>query len=127
MKTLMQDLRYGLRMQMKSPGFTALAIIALALGIGANTAIFSVVNAVLLRPLPYANSERLIMIRETALPKFPEFSVSPGNFIDWQKQNTVFERMVAYRSQAYILVGDGEPERLRAVRLTAGAFEMLGA
>jgi putative ABC transport system permease protein len=127
MKTLMQDLRYGLRMQLKSPGFTALAIIALALGIGANTAIFSVVNAVLLRPLPYANSERLMMIRETALPKFPEFSVSPGNFVDWQKQNTVFERMVAYRSQAYILVGDGEPERLRAVRLTAGAFEMLGA
>ncbi|MCW5970984.1 MAG: ABC transporter permease [Blastocatellales bacterium] len=124
---LLQDLDYGRRMLVRNPGFTIVAVLTLALGIGANTAIFSVVNGVLLRPLPYADADRLMMIRETMLPKFPEFSVSPGNFLDWQKQNTVFEQMAAYRGQAYILTNAGEPERLRAARVTKDAFEMLGA
>src|SRR5204862_3770988 len=97
MQNLFQDLRYGARMLMKKPGFTLIAVITLALGIGANAAIFSVVNTVLLRPLPFKEPDRLMMIRETKLPQFPEFSVSPGNFLDWKKQNTVFERLVAYR------------------------------
>src|SRR5215471_2371280 len=97
MQTLLQDLRYGARMLLKNSGFSLIAIVTLALGIGANAAIFSVVNAVLLRPMPFKEPERLMMIRETKLPQFPEFSVSPGNFLDWKKQNTVFERLVAYR------------------------------
>src|SRR5262245_55195685 len=104
MQTLWQDLRYGARMFMKKPGFTVIAVITLALGIGANAAIFSVVNAVLLRPLPFKEPERLMMIRETKLPQFPEFSVSPGNFLDWKRQNTVFERLVAFKYVHFILL-----------------------
>jgi putative ABC transport system permease protein len=126
METLWHDLRYGLRMLIKSPGFALVAVLTLALGIGANTAIFSVVNTVLLRPLPYEDPDRLIVVRETKLPQFPEFSVSPGNFLDWQKQNTVFAQLEAFRGQAYNLTGTGEPEQLRAARVTAGMFPMLG-
>lgn len=126
MNTFGQDLRYGLRVLRTSPGFTLVAVIALALGIGANTAIFSVVNKVLFQPLPYAEPDRLMMIRETALPKFPEFSVAPGNFLDWQKQNTVFSRMAAYNGAAFILVGGSEPQRLRASRVTVELFTLLG-
>src|ERR1700687_3552363 len=110
METMLKDLRYGVRMLVKSPGFTIVAIIALALGIGANSAIFSVVNGVLLRPLPFKEPERLMMIRETKLPQFPEFSVAPGNFLDWKKQNTVFERLVAFRGSAFNLISAGGPE-----------------
>src|SRR5215218_785113 len=97
MNTFMQDLRYGIRVLLKSPGFTLAAVMALALGIGANTAIFSVVNTVLLRSLPFKDSARLMVVIDTKLPQFPEFSASPGNFIDWQKQNTVFEQIEAVR------------------------------
>jgi putative ABC transport system permease protein len=127
MQTLLQDIRYGARMLMRNPAFTAVAVVALALGIGANAAIFSVVNAVLLRSLPYADPDRLMMIRETKLPQFPEFSVSPGNFLDWQKQNTVFERMVAMASSSFNLVDGGEPERLQGVRVSDGFLDILGA
>jgi putative ABC transport system permease protein len=126
MNTLWQDLRYGLRMLLKNPGFAVVAVIALALGIGANAAIFSVVNAVLLRSLPYNEPERLLVLRENKPPQFPEFSVSPGNFLDWQKQNTVFEKLAAIGGSSYNLVDAGEPERLRGARVSAGLFEMLG-
>jgi putative ABC transport system permease protein len=126
METLSQDIRYGIRMLFKNPGFTVVAVVALALGIGANAAIFSVVNTVLLRPLPYDDPDRLMVLRETKLPQFPEFSVSPGNFLDWQKQNTVFEKIATIQGAAFNLSGDGEPERFRGARISAGLFEMLG-
>ena len=127
MTTLVQDLRYAVRMLLKNPGFAVVAIIALALGIGANTAIFSVVNTVLLRSLPYDDPAGLITIKENKLPQFPEFSISPGNFISWRNQNTSFEQLSAINFAAYNLAaGDGEPERLRAARVSAGLFEMLG-
>jgi putative ABC transport system permease protein len=126
MQTFWQDLRYGARMLLKNPGFALIAIITLALGIGANAAIFSVVNAVLLRPLPFKEPERLMMIRETKLPQFPEFSVSPGNFLGWKRQNTVFERLVAYHGLSFNLIGTGDPEELRGLRVTDGFLAMLG-
>jgi putative ABC transport system permease protein len=128
MDTFFHDVRYGVRMLLKNPGFATVAVIALALGIGANAAIFSVVNTVLLRSLPYGDPDRLMVLRETKLPQFPEFSVSPGNFLDWQKQNTVFEKLVAINGSAYNFTSDAaDPERLRGARVSAGLFEMLGA
>ena len=127
METFLHDIRFGIRMLAKKPMFSIIAVITLALGIGANTAIFSVVNGVLLRPLPFKEPDRLMMIRETKLPQFPEFSVAPGNFLDWKKQNTVFERLVAYKGSSLNLIGTGDPERLRALNVTEGFFAMLGA
>jgi putative ABC transport system permease protein len=127
MQTFWQDLRYGARMLLKNPGFTAIAVITLALGIGANASIFSVVNTVLLRPLPFKEPERLIMIRETKIPQFPEFSVSPGNFLDWKRRNTVFERLVAMNTPSFNLIGTGDPEQLSGMRVTEGFLVMLGA
>jgi putative ABC transport system permease protein len=121
-----QDIRYGARMLRKNYGFTLIAVVTLALGIGANTAIFSVVNSVLLRPLPYKDSDRLMRIRETKMPQFPEFSVSPGNFLGWKADNTVFERLVAMRFSAFNLTNTGDPERLRGMKVTEGFFSMLG-
>ena len=126
MESFLHDVRYDFRMLRKSPAFTFVAIITLALGIGANTAIFSVVNAVLLRPLPYSDPGRLVVLRETKLPQFPEFSVSPGNFLDWQKQNTVFEQVAAVQDTSYNLVGNSDPERIRGARVTSNLFETLG-
>jgi predicted permease len=127
LETLWQDMRYGARMLMKSLGFTVVAVITLALSIGANAAIFSVVNATLLRPLPYDAPDRLIMIRETKLPEFRDFSVGPGDFLDWKKQNTVFERLVAMSGSSLTLVGAGDPELILGMRVTDGFFAMLGA
>ncbi len=128
MSTMMQDVRYGARMLAKRPGFTAVALLTLALGIGANTAIFSVVNAVLLRPLPLKDPDRLVMVVETNLSKgWDQFSVSPLNFTDWRDQNQVFEQIAASRNWAFNLTGDGEPERVRGARVSAGLFEMVGA
>lgn len=127
MTTLVQDLRCAFRMLLKNPGFAVVAIIALALGIGANTAIFSVVNTVLLRSLPYDDPSRLMVVRENKLPQFFEFSISPGNVLDWQKHSTSFEKLTAINGSAYNLAaGDAEPERLRGARVSAGLFEMLG-
>lgn len=123
---MLNDLRYALRQLIKAPGFTIVAIVTLALGIGACTAIFSVVNTVLLHPLDYPSPDRLVSIRETQLPKFPEFSVSPPNFIDWQKQTKSYEYLAAYGGASLNLTGEGEPQRLLGVKATAHYFDVYG-
>jgi len=127
MRTLWQDIRYGFRLLTQNPGFTAVAVLTLGLGIGANTAIFSVVNAVLLKPLPYADADRLVMVWENNLSKgWDSFSVSPPNFADWRKQNRVFDPLVAFLGQAFILTGEAEPERLPGMRASEGFFRLSG-
>ncbi len=122
----MQDLRYAFRQLLASPGFTAVAILTLALGIGACTAIFSVVNGVLLRPLDYPQPDRIVVMRETNLPQFPQFSVSPPNFLDWQKQTKSYQYLAAYSGNQLNLTGEGEPQRLVAVGATADYFKVYG-
>jgi predicted permease len=119
MAIFLQDLRYALRMLAKSPGFTAVTILTLALGIGANTAIFTVINAVLLRPLPYPQADRLVFLSESS-EQIPDMSIAMANFNDWRTQNSVFESMVAHQNNNAVLTGRGEPERLRLRRVTAG-------
>jgi putative ABC transport system permease protein len=123
---LLQDLRYAFRLLAKSPSFTAIAILTLALGIGANTAIFSVVNAVLLRPLAFRDPPRLVL----ALEKNPAFtavsSISYLNYLDWRDQSHSFESLEATRGTTLTLTGAGEPERLNASMATAGLFSLLG-
>jgi hypothetical protein len=110
---LLQDLRYGLRTLAKNPAFTTIAIVALVLGIGANSAIFSVVDAVLLRPLPFKNPNQLVMLWENAAHLgFPRDTPSPANFLDWQKQAISFTGMAAMSERSFNLTGVGEPERL---------------
>ena len=122
-----QDLRYGLRMLWKNPGFTIVAVIALALGIGANSAIFSVVNTVLLRPLPYKDPERLVMVWEDAAKRgFPRDTPAVANYIDWRDQNQVFEGMAALADVSVNLTGTGEPERIDGRRVSANLFPLLG-
>src|SRR5256886_4330757 len=124
---LWQDLRYGARMLLKNPGFTTVAVIALALGIGANSAIFSVVNTVLLRPLPYKNPERLVMVWEdNSKQGFPRDTPSPANFMDWRDQNHVFESIAALVEISFNLTGAGEPERIDGQRVSASLFSLLG-
>ena len=125
MGNLWQDVRYGFRMLLKSPGFTLVTVLALALGIGANSAIFSVVNAVLIRPLPFKNSERLVFMGEWS-QQVPEMSVSYPNFLDWRDQNQVFEQLAAFRSQGFSLTGAGEPEQLSGREVSASFFTALG-
>jgi putative ABC transport system permease protein len=120
---LLQDLRYGLRMLAKNPAFTAIAVVALALGIGANSAIFSVVDAVLLRPLPFKNPHQLVMLWENAAHLgFPKDTPSPANFLDWQKQAASFTGMAAMSERSFNLTGVGEPERLEGRRISANLF-----
>jgi putative ABC transport system permease protein len=123
---MINDLRYALRQLIKSPGFAAVTILTLALGIGACTAIFSVVNAVLLRPLDYPDPARLVIIRETNLPDFPEFSVSPPNYLDWEKQTKSYEYLAAYSGSRINLTGDGEPQQLVGIKATAHYFDVYG-
>jgi predicted permease len=130
MGTFLQDLRYGFRMLVKRPGFTVIAVLALALGIGANTAIFSVVNAVLLRPLPYKDPQRIVAVWETNPQLGAEMrnrnEVAMGNFLDWRAQNRTFERMGALFYANANLTGTGEPERLQSVVVTTDLFDVLG-
>ena len=122
--TLWQDVRYGARMLLKNPGITFVVILALALGIGANTAIFSVVNAVLLRPLPYEESDRLVFLNEKS-PMLDEMSISYPNFTDWRNQNQVFEKIGVYNRSSYNLTGAGEAERITTGQVSADLFSVL--
>jgi putative ABC transport system permease protein len=125
MTTFLHDLRYGMRMLWKHPGVTAIAVITLALGIGANTAIFSVVNAVILRPLPYKNPDRLVSLWEN-VPQRGRWRVTPANYFDWKKQNTTFEDIAAFGAGTMTLTGGGEPEQILGTRASAGYFSVLG-
>ena len=125
MEALWHDLRYGARMLTKSPGFTAVAVIALALGIGANTAIFSVVNAALLRALPYRDADKLVIVWEKSR-RNDQNVVNPANFMDWSEQNNVFSDMAGTFDRSAVLVGDGEPEEIPAQLATPNLFFLLG-
>jgi putative ABC transport system permease protein len=121
-----RDVRFAFRTLRRTPGFTIIALITFALGIGANTAIFSVVNTVLLRPLPYPNASRLVQVAET-IKDYPEpGAVSVINFLDWKKQNTSFEGLGAYYNTFVMLNGDGEPERAREGIVSTNIIPMLG-
>ena len=124
MTTLWQDIRYGARMLLKNPGISIIVVIALALGIGANSAIFSVVNAVLLRPLPYEESERLVFLNEKS-PVLDEMSISYPNFSDWRAQNQTFEKIGVYNRASYNLTGVGEAERIVTGQVSADLFAVL--
>ena len=129
MNGFLQDLRYALRQLRKTPGFAAVAVITLALGIGANTAIFSVVNGVLLRALPLKDPDRLVRIWHTppakSFPGITTFAVSAANYLDWEKQNQVFERMAIYTYQGLTLTGGDKPEQVDTCAASSGFFETL--
>jgi predicted permease len=125
-ETLWKDISYGIRMLAKNPGFTLVAVLTLALGIGANTALFSVVNGVLLRPLPYPHPEQLVTLRESK-PNFATGSISYPNFLDWKKDNRTFASMAIVRgNRSFILTGLGEAEQVDAAFVSSGFFEQLG-
>ncbi|HWN11670.1 MAG TPA: ABC transporter permease [Pyrinomonadaceae bacterium] len=126
METLFRDIQYAVRLLIKNPGFSAVAIITLALGIGANTAIFSVVNAVVLRPLPYAEPDRLVMLWET-MGANDRRSAAPGNFVDWRTQNNTFQELAATFYANFNLTSDGEPDRIDGATITSNLMSMLGA
>ena len=123
--SLAQDLRYGFRTLLKNPGFTAIAMLALALGIGANTAIFSVVNGVLLRPLAYPDPGRLMLISETT-PEFSQMSVAYPNFLDWRRESRSFTDIGAARNDDFNFTGTGQPEHLSGEYVSASLFPVLG-
>jgi len=128
LQDLAQDIRYGLRTLRKSPGFTAVAVLTLALGIGANTAIFSVVDAVLLKPLPYQESNRLVAVWEhTAQEPSKPNVVAPRNFLDWQEQNHVFQDMAYLADSRSNLTGIGQPQQIAEEDVSANFFDILGA
>ena len=125
MQTMWQDVRFGVRMLLKKPVFTAVAVIALALGAGANTAIFSVVNGVLLRPLPYKDPDKLVRIGEWS-KQVPGMSISYPNFKDWRERNRVFDGLAATQFDSYNLTGGDEPERLQGRNVSFNFFDVLG-
>jgi len=126
-ETLLQDIRYGWRMLARSPGFTAIAVLTLAIGIGASTAIFSVVNTVLLRPLPYQQPDKLVVVTES-LPAMSadEIGVAAGEYQDYRDRNRSFSQVAAYESSGFNLTGVGQPLRVNASALSASAFPLLG-
>lgn len=125
LERFLQDLRYGFRMLVKSPGFTTIAILTLALGIGANTALFSVVNGVLLNPLPYPQPEQLVTLHESK-PNFEKGSISYPNFRDWQKENRTFSALAVYRGYSFSLTRRGAAEQVRGEFVTSDFFPLLG-
>jgi putative ABC transport system permease protein len=126
-ETLLQDVRYGARTLRKNPGFTFFAAVVLALGIAANTAIFSIADTVLLRPLPYRDAGRLVMVWEDSAPYgFPRDTPAPGNFSDWKARNEVFEDMAASSDGTFNLTGDGNPQEILGRYVTANLFSVLG-
>ncbi len=129
MNAFWQDLRYGARMLFKNPGFTMVAIITLSLGIGANTTIFSVINSLLFKPIPFPEADRLVLVWQSQVndPKNRNI-ISAPNFWDWRRENDVFENIAIFDSagKGYDLSGDGEPERISGVRVSAGFFDVLG-
>src|SRR5450755_4489630 len=120
-----QDLRYGLRGLRKNPGFAIVAVLTLALGIGANTALFSIVNSVLLNPLPYEHPEKLVALY-TKTPEFNKSSIAYPNFLDWQRYNNSFSALAAFRSDSFNLTGMGDAERLHGNMVSASFFPILG-
>jgi putative ABC transport system permease protein len=127
MDSFVSDLRYGLRLLRKSPGFASVTILTLALGIGANTAIYSVVDAVLVRPLPYADPDRLVMVWEDASDlSFPRNTPAPGNYFSWKAMNRVFADIAATRGASANLTLGGPPEQIVGRRVTANFFSVLG-
>jgi putative ABC transport system permease protein len=129
MRGFIQDLRYGMRMLLKNPVFTGVAIFTLALGIGANSAIFSVINTVLFRELPYEKPEQLVLLwgnNPRAQLASRELPTSVGNFLDWRAQNQVFEQLAAFRAWPFIVTGDNKPERIWGARVSGNLFQLLG-
>ena len=127
MEALAQDLRYALRQLRKAPAFTTVAVLTLALGIGANTAIFSVINAVLLRPLPFHNGSRLVVVKTTEPGRRDDIGVSYPVFLDWKSRNHVFEALSAYRTDDFTLTERSEPAYITGAVVSANTFSLLGA
>jgi len=121
---ILRDSRYAVRQLIKSPGFTVVAVLTLALGVGATTAIFSVVNGVLLKPLPYPEPDRLVRVHEI-VPQYGQFSVAPATFLDWRQQNTVFERIATYQGASATFIGPNGPERLQGAQVSWDTFQLL--
>jgi hypothetical protein len=116
-----KDIAFALRMLWKQPGFTAVALIALALGVGANTAIFSIVNTVLWRPLPYPDSDKIMFVAEQRPREGRAFGpVSPADYFDWRRDNRSFSAMAAYSNTTWNMTGVGEPDRLQGVLVSPG-------
>src|ERR1700681_4242380 len=129
MENLIQDLKYAARVLLKSPGFVLIAVLTLALGIGANTAVFSVVNGVLLRPLPFPQPEKLVWVQAASLgaSNWSGGPLSPPDFKDYREQSKSFEHLAAFIENPSTLTGVGEPERVAGAVVSSGFFEMLGA
>ncbi len=125
MQMMLQDIRYGLRMMVENPGFATVTVLTLAIGIGANTAMFGIVDSVLLRPLPYPDSDRLVVVWEKP-PNRDRNMVSAANFLDWRDQNSVFENIVAMTFRSFNLSGKDQPEQVQGMRVSWDFFELLG-
>jgi predicted permease len=127
LERLLQDVRFSLRLLRKSPGYAVFAVLALALGLGANVAVFSVVNAVLLRPLAFSNADRLVEVWEDGSRiGFPMQTPAPANYVDWKRRNHVFEDIAALKGDLYALTGEGTPEQVEGSPVTANLFPLLG-
>jgi putative ABC transport system permease protein len=126
-ESLIQDVTFGMRLLRNSPGFTLVAVLTLALGIGANTAVFSAVDTVLLRPLPYVHPEQLLLVSEV-LPKLggDDVGVAAGEYLDYRDRNRSFAQAAAYQNDGFNLTGAGTPLRINADRATASLFPLLG-